>query len=69
MNSVIHKIKNGGAVKFLKLVLSSKYFPFFTAYAMVMCYYLSLDIVAIYFLALTSEIGRASCRDRVCMFV
>ncbi len=56
MNSVIHKIKNGGAVKFLKMLLSSKYFPFFTAYAMVMCYYLSLDIVAIYFLALTSAL-------------
>lgn len=56
MSSVLKKIKDGKAVNILKAILSSKYFPFAGAAVMILCYYLSLDIVAIYYIGITGAL-------------
>ncbi len=38
----------------IKMLLSSKYFPFFTAAVVVACYYLGLDLVTFYYISITS---------------
>lgn len=53
MGVTIEKIKNSKPVNILKSILSSKYFPFAGAAVMILCYYLSLDIVAIYYIGVT----------------
>lgn len=52
MNKIIIKIKNSKAVDIIKNVLSSKYFPFATAAATLLSYYLGLDVVLFYYIAI-----------------
>lgn len=56
MSGTFEKIKNSKAVNILKSILSSKYFPFAGAAVMVLCYYLSWDIVAIYYIGITGAL-------------
>lgn len=56
MSVTFEKIKNSKAVNILKSILSSKYFPFAGAAVMVLCYYLSWDIVAIYYIGITGAL-------------
>ena len=53
MKEKFSKIKNSGVIKVLKNILTSKYFPFITAAISLLCYYLSWDIVFIYYICLT----------------
>ena len=52
MTTSLEKIKRSKALNILKNVISSKYFPFATAAVLLACYYLGLDIVAIYYMGL-----------------
>lgn len=53
MKDAMMKIKQSKALEILKSVLTDKYFPFVTACITVLFYYLNLEIVTIYFIALT----------------
>ena len=50
------KIQNSRFGKVLKEILMSKYFPFITAAISILCYYLSWDIVFIYFICIVGLI-------------
>lgn len=52
MNQTVAKIKNCKPVKLLKKVLSSKYFPFASAAVTLISYYLGLDVVLFYYIAI-----------------
>ncbi len=52
MNDKIAKLKNCEFMKILKKVLSSKYFPFLTAAFTLLSYYLGLDVVLFYYIAI-----------------
>lgn len=51
MNNAFIKIKQSKVIDIVKNILSSKYFPFFTAALFLLCYYTGLDLLAIYYLA------------------
>ena len=53
MKDALVKIKDSKAVDILKRILSDKYFPFITACVTVLCYYLNLEIVTIYYISIT----------------
>ena len=53
MKDALMKIKNCKAFEILKRVLSDKYFPLATACVTVLFYYLNLEIITIYYIALT----------------
>ncbi len=53
MKDALLKIKNSKAIEILKRVLSNKFFPFLTAFVTVLFYYLNLEILTIYYIALT----------------
>lgn len=53
MKDALNKIKQSKTADILKRVLSDKYFPFATAFVTVFFYYLNLEIITIYFIALT----------------
>lgn len=50
----IDKTKRDTVVKYVKAALTSPLFPYITAAVMLLCYYAGLDIVAIYYLAITA---------------
>lgn len=52
MNDKIAKLKNCEFMKILQKVLSSKYFPFLTAAFTLLSYYLGLDVVLFYYIAI-----------------
>lgn len=60
---MIDKIKASKAVEITKLILSSKYFAFVTALITVLFYYLGLELVTIYYLALTGALIFLFCDD------
>ena len=53
MKEKLQKFGNCGFLKLLKQGLSSKYFPFVTAAVTLLCYYLGLDLVLIYYISIT----------------
>ena len=52
MNQTILKIKNSKAFEIIRKALSSKYFPFVTAAVTLLSYYLGLDVVLFYYIAI-----------------
>ena len=57
MKDFFSKIKQSKAVEILKHVLSHKYFPVATACVTVLFYYLNLEIITIYYIALTGAVS------------
>lgn len=57
MKELLLKIKNSKAVGIIQNVLSWKFFPFVTAVIIVGLYYLNLDLLSIYFIALTGLVS------------
>lgn len=56
MKDVLSKIKQSKAVEILKRVLSDKYFTVATACVTVLFYYLNLEIITIYYIAITGAL-------------
>ena len=56
MKDVLSKIKQSKAVEILKRVLSDKYFTVATACVTVLFYYLNLEIITIYYIAVTGAL-------------
>jgi len=52
MNTSFTKPKNSKAAEIVRQVLLSKFFPFVTMAVVILCYYLSLDIVTICYLGI-----------------
>ena len=50
---MIAKLKTAKAVSIIKSIIENKYFAFVTAFVTVLCYYLELELVTIYYLAVT----------------
>lgn len=57
MKERFQNLKNGKAATFLKAFLNWRYLPFITAAVDLLCYYLGLDIVIIYYVGLTVSLS------------
>lgn len=64
MSTVSKTVKTEKKFKeLIKAIFSSRLFPFVTAAVMILCYYLSLDMVAIYYVAITGILILLFCDD------
>ncbi len=63
MKSAIKKINFNGILNIIRRALASKFFPFATAAVNVLCYYLGLDLVIIYYTAIVGTLILILCDD------
>lgn len=63
LTTVSKKIKFDAVKRLLQKAFGSRLFPFVTAAVIIFCYYLSLDLVAIYYVAITGILILLFCDD------
>lgn len=63
MKAILRKLNITKILSVLKRALSSKFFPFFTAGVNLICYYLGLDLVMIYYTAIAGILILLLCDD------